>query len=184
VSQQAVERTLGKLLTDEAFRERFFAAPDLASWEVGLQLSAVELEALSGLSCGVLARLSEQLDKRICRVRLEGSGPLSGSDQREGHLVRLEERRQGGGVLRAYRWPGNVREQENAIDRAGPGRRRPDFSSAGGARRAGGRGGGDGARSDAHAALPAAAPLRARRLAAVSSRPIRKPRFPSDAVRS
>jgi hypothetical protein len=47
MSQPGVERTLGKLLTDEAFRERFLAAPELASWEPGLQLSAVELEALS-----------------------------------------------------------------------------------------------------------------------------------------
>ena len=27
MSQHAVERTLGKLLTDEAFRERFFTTP-------------------------------------------------------------------------------------------------------------------------------------------------------------
>jgi hypothetical protein len=40
VSQQSVERTLGKLLTDPAFRERFFAEPGLTSWEAGLQLTA------------------------------------------------------------------------------------------------------------------------------------------------
>jgi hypothetical protein len=76
VSQQAVERTLGKLLTDEAFRERFFVSPGLASWEVGLQLSAVELEALSGISRAGLVHVAKQLDRRICRARLERSGPL------------------------------------------------------------------------------------------------------------
>ena len=33
MTQQAVERTLGKLLTDENFRDRFFANPELACWE-------------------------------------------------------------------------------------------------------------------------------------------------------
>jgi len=46
VSQNAVERTLGKLATDEEFCARFFEDP--AAWEAGLPLSPVELEALSG----------------------------------------------------------------------------------------------------------------------------------------
>ena len=46
VTQQALERALGKLLTDENFRERFFASPELAYWEAGFALSPVELEAL------------------------------------------------------------------------------------------------------------------------------------------
>ena len=50
MTQQAVERALGKLITDEAFRERFFAAPIAACLEAGLTLSAAELEALSRLS--------------------------------------------------------------------------------------------------------------------------------------
>jgi hypothetical protein len=45
VTQQAVERALGKLLTDENFRERFFENPEAASWEAGLALSPIELEA-------------------------------------------------------------------------------------------------------------------------------------------
>jgi hypothetical protein len=74
MSQHSVERTLGKLLTDEAFRERFFAIPELASWESGLQLSEVELEALSRISRAGLLRVATQLDKRICRVPLEHPG--------------------------------------------------------------------------------------------------------------
>jgi hypothetical protein len=68
VSQQSVERTLGKLLTDPAFRERFFAEPGLASWEAGLPLTAMELEALSEISRAGLLHVARKLDKRICRL--------------------------------------------------------------------------------------------------------------------
>jgi hypothetical protein len=71
VTQQAVERTLGKLLTDENFRERFFASPEMATWEAGMSLSAIELEALSRLSRKALARFSEYLDRRISRASLQ-----------------------------------------------------------------------------------------------------------------
>ena len=71
MTQQAVERTLGKLLADEAFRERFFANPEAASWEVGLVLSPSEVEALLRLSREALARFSDNLDKRISRPCLD-----------------------------------------------------------------------------------------------------------------
>ena len=67
MTQQAVEQALGKLVADEAFRERFFAAPVAACWEAGLALSAIELEALSRLSPQELARFAEDLDARISR---------------------------------------------------------------------------------------------------------------------
>ena len=71
VTQHAVERALGKLLTDEAFRERFFAAPVAASREAGLALSPIELDALSRLSREELAQFGEGLDQRISRASLE-----------------------------------------------------------------------------------------------------------------
>lgn len=77
MSQDAVERTLGKLLTDEGFRHEFFANSSAATWNAGLALSPVELEALSRLSRGTLVRLSETLDPRICRLHL-------GVSEREG----------------------------------------------------------------------------------------------------
>jgi putative modified peptide len=49
MSQAAVERTLGKLVTDEAFRARFFRNPAAASFGAGLELSQAEVEALSCL---------------------------------------------------------------------------------------------------------------------------------------
>jgi len=68
MSQQAVERTLGKLLTDESFRERFLTAPRVAALQAGLRLSDIELTALSGLSRAALCSFSASLDPRICRL--------------------------------------------------------------------------------------------------------------------
>jgi hypothetical protein len=68
MSQQAVERTLGKLLTDEFFRERFLTAPREAALQAGLRLSDIELAALSGLSRSALCSFSASLDPRICRL--------------------------------------------------------------------------------------------------------------------
>ena len=68
MSQNAVARTLGKLATDDEFRARFFENPAAATWEAGLPLSPVELEALSGLSEAAVARFSQSLDRRIRRL--------------------------------------------------------------------------------------------------------------------
>ena len=70
MTQEAVERTLGKLLTDEAFRERFFTTPRVTAWAAGLRLSDIELAALSGLSRSALRSFSASLDPRICRLCL------------------------------------------------------------------------------------------------------------------
>ena len=83
MGRQAVERALGKLVTDEAFRKRFFANPETASWEAGLQLSPTELEALSTLSQEALSRFSEVLDKRISRAPLDLVQPETGKADRE-----------------------------------------------------------------------------------------------------
>jgi len=71
VSQNAVEQTLGKLATDEEFLARFFENPAAATWEAGLPLSPVELEALLGLSRAAIVRFSESLDGRIRRACLD-----------------------------------------------------------------------------------------------------------------
>jgi len=70
MSQLAVERTLGKLLTDESFLERFFTSPRETVWAAGLRLSDIELAALSGLSRSALSSFSASLDPRICRLCL------------------------------------------------------------------------------------------------------------------
>ena len=46
MGQAAVERILGKLLTDETFRVQFFRDPAAASFSAGLEISRAELDAL------------------------------------------------------------------------------------------------------------------------------------------
>ena len=71
MSQRDVERTLGRLLTDAAFRRDFFRNPAHACLELGVQLAAHEVEALFRVSPQRLASLAEQLDDRICRLDIE-----------------------------------------------------------------------------------------------------------------
>jgi putative modified peptide len=70
MSQRDVERTLGRLVTDAAFRRDFFGNPARACLELGVQLAAHEVDALLRVPLGPLASLAEQLDDRICRVDL------------------------------------------------------------------------------------------------------------------
>ena len=89
MSQGAVERALGKLVTDDAFRARFFAEPALASLTAGLALSPVELEALAHLSPRVLAHFSRRLDDRIRRLPVaaaQRAAPRGGRDTDDDRL--------------------------------------------------------------------------------------------------
>ncbi len=72
MTQAAVERALGKLVTDEAFRDRFFKEPAVASFEAGLTITRVELDALVRLPKKALARLNRLLDNRICQLSIGG----------------------------------------------------------------------------------------------------------------
>ena len=88
MSQGAVEKALGKLVTDDAFRKHFFAGPAVASLTAGLVLSRVELEALSHLSQRTLIQFSRRLDDRIRRLSFEAelqsvpTGSLDTDDDR------------------------------------------------------------------------------------------------------
>ncbi len=70
MSQQAVEKTLGRLVTDEGFRGQFFRDPLGASLRIGVELSAEELDALVRVPRSALASLSARLDDRICRLHI------------------------------------------------------------------------------------------------------------------
>lgn len=75
MSQRVVERAVGKLVTDEGFREAFFRDPRAASLQAGLELSPEELEALSRIPRAALAALGARLDGRICRLHI-GHEPI------------------------------------------------------------------------------------------------------------
>jgi hypothetical protein len=74
MSQAAVEKALGKLITDECFRRRFIQDPATASFNAGLELSRAELDALSRLPDKAMARFSACLDDRIRRIPLDEEG--------------------------------------------------------------------------------------------------------------
>jgi len=80
MSQQAVERAIGKLVTDESFRARFSADPARASLEAGLPLSATELAALVRVPGEALHRFAEALAdsiRRLAHPEPVGCGPRS-----------------------------------------------------------------------------------------------------------
>ena len=74
MSQRSVEILLGKLVTDEEIRQRFRVDPEgvlAVARERGLELSAVEAEALRGLQAGALDRLAAALDPRLQKASLQ-----------------------------------------------------------------------------------------------------------------
>jgi hypothetical protein len=74
MSQAAVERVLGKLVTDEAFRDRFFRDPAVTSFSAGCELSQGELDALTRLPVQAIAAFSACLDDRIRWLPVEEAG--------------------------------------------------------------------------------------------------------------
>ena len=73
MSHRAVEVVLGRLATDEAWRERFRQAPAAALRELagsGLELSTVELAAIEGLDPSAVLRFAESLDPRLQKAVL------------------------------------------------------------------------------------------------------------------
>ncbi len=73
MSHRGVEVVLGRLATDEAWRERFGRAPAAALRELigsGLELSPVELAALEALEPSAVHRFAQSLDPRLQRAVL------------------------------------------------------------------------------------------------------------------
>ena len=79
MSQRDVERTLGRLLTDQGFQEEFFREPAPACLALGIQLTPGELEALLRIPRSMLATLGARLDDRICRLHIQRGEPALGA---------------------------------------------------------------------------------------------------------
>jgi hypothetical protein len=77
MSQRDVERALGRLLTDQGFRDEFFLEPARACLALGIQLTSQEVEALLRLPRSALESLEAGLDDRICRLHIQ-KGEVSG----------------------------------------------------------------------------------------------------------
>lgn len=73
MSQRCVEAVIGRLATDEAFRDRFQADRDGVLGELvaqGSELTPVERRALLDLDASAFVRLARRLDPRIQKVCL------------------------------------------------------------------------------------------------------------------
>jgi hypothetical protein len=75
MSQRGVERVLGKLVTDEAFREQFFSDAWIAFVPYASDLTSDELDALRRVPRTALAALCARLDDRICRLNVPAGNP-------------------------------------------------------------------------------------------------------------
>ena len=84
MSQRDVERTLGRLLTDDSFRRDFFRNPARACLELGLQLARHEVDALLRVPPQGLATIAAQLDDRICRLHIKDFDGHDHESQGEG----------------------------------------------------------------------------------------------------
>ncbi len=70
MSQRAVERAVGKLVTDEGFREAFHRDPGCACRAVGIELTGEELRALHRIPVDALIAFCARLDDSICRIHV------------------------------------------------------------------------------------------------------------------
>ena len=78
MSQRGVERTIGRLVTDEEFRQRFATDPVAILVEgvgCGVELTNLEVEALASIDRSLLEQLADTLDPRIQKVRIQGGMP-------------------------------------------------------------------------------------------------------------
>jgi len=76
MSQRNVELFVGRLMTDEAFRERFCREPAEAVSQItreGVQLTCVEVEALSRINPDLARIFAEALDPRIQKADSDSS---------------------------------------------------------------------------------------------------------------
>ena len=75
MSQQNVERVIGRLVTDEGLRRRFTLDPARtlrALCESGVEVTATELQALVGIDPKGLTHFAATLDPRLQKCDLHG----------------------------------------------------------------------------------------------------------------
>lgn len=78
MSQVNVERVLGLLVTDEAFRRRFENDPQSAIRELiegGVQLNSCEQRALAATDLAQLSRFAAAIDPRLQKTDLKRGAP-------------------------------------------------------------------------------------------------------------
>jgi len=72
MSKEAVERIIGKAVTDSKFREALFASPDKTL--EGYELTAEELAALKAIDFETMESMAGTLDERISKGAMMAYG--------------------------------------------------------------------------------------------------------------
>jgi hypothetical protein len=75
MSQRNVERVIGRLVTDEAFRRQFVTDPSAVLGEItraGVELNDCEVRALAAIDPQAVARFTESIDPRLQKSDLHG----------------------------------------------------------------------------------------------------------------
>ena len=67
MTQRDVEATLGRLLTDSAFRIRFFTQPETTVVQEELTLTRLEIQMLGRMPIGAVLELASHIDDRLRR---------------------------------------------------------------------------------------------------------------------
>ena len=83
MTQRSIEIVIGRLLTDEEFRETFSSNPHLALGELlerGTQLSHAEIAALVGIDVTLWTRIAEQIDPRLQKASLKKTSADAGHE--------------------------------------------------------------------------------------------------------
>jgi hypothetical protein len=73
VAQRSIELFIGRLITDEGFREAFIDNPNAAVRmfvDAGLELTTVEIAALLATGVDVWERVADQVDPRLQKASL------------------------------------------------------------------------------------------------------------------
>lgn len=80
MAQRIIELLIGRLITDERFRDEFLAAPEATLLQLadqGLDLSRIEIAALVNTDRALWARAAAGLDPRLQKVSLVADAAMS-----------------------------------------------------------------------------------------------------------
>ncbi|MEZ5292918.1 MAG: Os1348 family NHLP clan protein [Vicinamibacterales bacterium] len=78
MAHRIIEMLIGRLITDEAFREAFLAHPEAALLDLvekGFDLSRSEIAAVLDTDPALWVQAAERVDPRLQKVRLTGGLP-------------------------------------------------------------------------------------------------------------
>lgn len=71
MSQEAIERILGRLITDEQFRQSVTESLEIACRQAGYLLAPNEIQLLSSLKLECISKLTDELNPGLLRAGIK-----------------------------------------------------------------------------------------------------------------